>query len=136
MSLSANTSCLEKLVPIFTSHMLGNTCHSSTYFLLLPFIQCLMLLGKTKTCTPSCKCNGVFFSIMCTWKQGCHVWQFQLWHYTNSYSGFHCPTFFGMIGWQSCNVPVGSKQLVFNTDMMYAIPCSPKFKGSYDDLSF
>ena len=40
-SSSANTSCLERLVPIFTSHMLGTTGQSSTYFL-LPVTQRLM----------------------------------------------------------------------------------------------
>ena len=37
--LSANTSSLERLVPIFTDHVLGTTCQSNKYFFLLPLAQ-------------------------------------------------------------------------------------------------
>jgi hypothetical protein len=40
-SSSINTSCLERLVPIFIGHMLETTGQSSTYFL-FPLIQRLM----------------------------------------------------------------------------------------------
>ena len=37
---------LRDLVPIFTCHMLGTTCQSSTYFFFLPLTQRLMSSGQ------------------------------------------------------------------------------------------
>ena len=44
--------------------------------------------------------------------------------------GLHCPTSFGKVGWQSCNMPMGIKKLVSNTDMECATSCSAKTKNS------
>ena len=41
-------SCLERLVTIFTCHMLGTTGQSSTYFFLFPLTQRLMSSGQNQ----------------------------------------------------------------------------------------
>ena len=47
-SSSANTSCLEILVPIFTCNVLGTIGQSNTYFFLLSLTQCLMSSGQNQ----------------------------------------------------------------------------------------
>ena len=45
---SVKTFFLDRLVPIFTSHVLDTIGQSNTYFFLLPFTQCLMSSGKNQ----------------------------------------------------------------------------------------
>ena len=45
---STNNSSLKRLVPIFTSHVMGTTCQSNMYFFLLPLIQHLVLLRQSQ----------------------------------------------------------------------------------------
>ena len=47
-SSSAKTSSLDRLVPIFTGHVLGTIGQSNTYFFLLPLTQRLMSSGQNQ----------------------------------------------------------------------------------------
>lgn len=47
--LSTKTSCLERSVPIFTSHVLGAIGQSSMYFFLMPLTQCLRSSRQNQT---------------------------------------------------------------------------------------
>ena len=60
---SANTSCLDRLTPIFTGHVLGTTCQSNTYFFSLPFTQLFMSSGQNQNLYSTLLMEQYFFNL-------------------------------------------------------------------------
>ena len=96
-SSSANTSCLERLVLIFTGHVLGTTSQSNTYFFLLPLIQRLMSSGQNQNSCFKFLVEGYSFFNPLYVGAGVPCCKFRLWHCTKSLYWLASPNIF----WQS-----------------------------------
>ena len=125
-SSSANTSCLKRLVPIFTGHICWELQASLAHIFSYSHLHNVWChQGKTKTLTPHCWWSGIPSSILCTCLpvltlalHKVHVLACIAQHLLAKLAGNLV-----ICQWEE-------EQLVSNTDVICATPCSAETKNS------
>ena len=126
-SLSANTSCFKRLVPIFTGHVLGTTCQSNTYFFAIIYTTFDVVKEKSKLALHIV--GGAFFNPL-------YVGTKLPWFVDPTLALQKAPILACMA--QHHLVELGGNlamcqwegQSISNTDVICGTPCSVEFKES------
>ena len=107
-SSSANTSCFEILVPIFTNHVLGTTCQYKTFFFLLSFYTTFDVIRvKPKLVLHIAGGTILLLQSLVRRSMGTIFSNLNFGVAKNPNIDLHGPNFFDRVGWQSCNVLMG-----------------------------
>ena len=111
-SSSANTSCFEKLVPIFTSHVLDTTCQSNMFFFATNYTTFDVFRAKPKLILHIIGRRIFLLQSLVRRSRGAMFSSPDFGVAKSPNIALHCSTSFGKVRWQSCNVPMGRGTII------------------------